>query len=206
VALFPGTIIWGLYNKLINIKNRATRLIVSPIIVLGAFIVANLALNFFKEDLGKYSNLESMIKKAQVTQQDLIRAEQYGINYYNIGEFKTTTDIIKKTPKAIIAGLFRPFIWEANTILMVISGIENLIILLLTLYIFLRSGGILKSTRNLLSDPLLIFIFLYSIFFAFSIGLSTANFGALVRYRIPLLPFFTSGLIILFIKKKISIN
>jgi hypothetical protein len=202
VALFPGTIIWGLYYRISKIKNRPLRILIAPVIILLAFYIGNLGLGLFKEKLGRYSDLENIIKKAQITQQDLIRAEQYGINYYNIGEFKTTSDIISKTPEAIIAGLYRPFIWEANTDLMVISGLENLILLGFTLYIFLFSGKFLRNTKNIIYDPLLIFIFLYSIFFAFSIGLSTANFGALVRYRIPLLPFFTTGLIILLIKKR----
>ena len=35
------------------------------------------------------------------------------------------------------------------------------------------------------------------IFFSFSVGLSTANFGALVRYKIPSIPFFMCLLMIL---------
>jgi len=201
VALFPGTIIWGLYDKITQIKSKVFRLLIAPFLILFAFIIGYAAISLFKEELGKYSNMESIIKKAKITQQDLIRAEQYGINYYNIGEFKTTADIIKKTPNAIVAGLYRPFIWEGNTLFIFISGIENAIILLFTIYIFVFSGGFLRNSKNIFQDPLLIFLFLYAVFFAFSIGLSTANFGALVRYRIPLLPFFTSGLMILYIKK-----
>jgi hypothetical protein len=39
---------------------------------------------------------------------------------------------------------------------------------------------------------------LFSITFAFSVGLTTSNFGALVRYKIPSIPFFLSSLIILY--------
>ncbi len=204
VALFPGTLIWGLYYQIIKIKNFTAKLIISPLIILSAIIIAYFAYNLFKENLGNYSNTESIIKKAQITQQDLIRSQQYGMNYYDIGEFKTNADIIRKIPKAIIAGLYRPFIWESNTIFMVISGIENFIILILTFYVFIGVGGPFRCIKILIKDPLLLFVFLFSILFAFSIGLSTANFGALVRYRIPLLPFFTSGLMILYIKKKYS--
>jgi hypothetical protein len=37
----------------------------------------------------------------------------------------------------------------------------------------------------------------FSIFFAFALGITTANFGALVRYKIPSVPFFLSMLFIL---------
>jgi hypothetical protein len=46
-------------------------------------------------------------------------------------------------------------------------------------------------------DPILIFTLLYTIMFAFGIGLATANFGALVRYRIPGLPFLMLSLFVL---------
>ena len=33
-------------------------------------------------------------------------------------------------------------------------------------------------------------------FFAFTVGLATANFGALVRYKIPILPFLVATLFV----------
>jgi hypothetical protein len=35
---------------------------------------------------------------------------------------------------------------------------------------------------------------MFSLFFAFSVGLTCANFGSLVRLRIPELPFFVASL------------
>jgi hypothetical protein len=35
---------------------------------------------------------------------------------------------------------------------------------------------------------------MFSLFFAFSVGLSTPNFGALARLKIPCLPFFVASL------------
>jgi hypothetical protein len=37
---------------------------------------------------------------------------------------------------------------------------------------------------------------IYSFLFSFSVGLSTANFGALVRYKIPAVPFFLAGMFV----------
>jgi len=45
--------------------------------------------------------------------------------------------------------------------------------------------------------PLFIFCLSFSLFLAFSIGLTAGNFGALVRYKIPMLPFFTSMIVVL---------
>jgi hypothetical protein len=98
---------------------------------------------------------------------------------------------------ATVAGLFRPFIWEARNPVMVISALENLVLLLLSLYLIARSGPIVFG-RGVVSEPLVLFSFLFSITFAFSVGLTTSNFGALVRYKIPSIPFFLSSLIILY--------
>jgi hypothetical protein len=40
------------------------------------------------------------------------------------------------------------------------------------------------------------FCFSFAIFFAFSVGLTTSNFGSLVRYKIPATPFFMAALFI----------
>ena len=42
----------------------------------------------------------------------------------------------------------------------------------------------------------------FSIFFAFSVGLTTSNFGALVRYKIPAVPFYLSAMLILYHRNK----
>jgi hypothetical protein len=39
--------------------------------------------------------------------------------------------------------------------------------------------------------------FVFSLIFAASVGITSANFGTLVRYKIPLIPFYLSGLYIL---------
>jgi hypothetical protein len=37
----------------------------------------------------------------------------------------------------------------------------------------------------------------FAIIFSFAVGITTHNFGTLVRYKIPMYPFFVSGLFIL---------
>jgi len=58
-----------------------------------------------------------------------------------------------------------------------------------------RSSGF-NFFKLLSTNHLLFFSFSFSLFFAFSIGLTTSNFGALVRYKIPAIPFFVASLII----------
>ncbi len=99
-------------------------------------------------------------------------------------------------PLAINAALFRPYITEARNVMMMVSGLENLFILLFTLYVLYKVKiiGIFKYFNK---NSLLTFSLIFSLFFAFAVGISTSNFGSLVRYRIPLLPFYVSSLIII---------
>jgi len=82
-----------------------------------------------------------------------------------------------------------------------ISGIENLIITLISIY-FLIVIGPVKIIIYIFKDPYLIFCLLFTLILGFGVGLSTSNFGALVRYKIPYMPFFVSLIFILNLKRK----
>ncbi|MFT6828639.1 MAG: hypothetical protein ACI9GZ_003758, partial [Bacteroidia bacterium] len=47
-----------------------------------------------------------------------------------------------------------------------------------------------KRLLVVFDDPFLVFCLIFSILFAFAVGVSTANFGTLMRYKIPMMPFF----------------
>jgi hypothetical protein len=51
--------------------------------------------------------------------------------------------------------------------------------------------------RAINDHPFVFFAFTYSVLFALLVGLSTSNFGALVRFKIAFLPFFYCALVIL---------
>ena len=152
--------------------------------------------------LGEYS-LDNILIKAVKTQQDLVRG-QYGTNSYDIGAYEPTlAGISSKIPAALNMAFFRPYIWDTKNAVMLLSGLENLFMLSFSLYILIK---VKFSTlfKSLFSNPLLIFSFLFALFFAFSIGLTTANYGALVRLKIPCIPFYLCSLFILYYLNKSS--
>ena len=51
--------------------------------------------------------------------------------------------------------------------------------------------------KYLFTHHLLTFSLFFSLFFAFSVGLSTSNFGSLVRYKIPSIPYFVASMYII---------
>ena len=99
------------------------------------------------------------------------------------------SSFLKMTPAAIVATFFRPFLWESKKISTMLSSVESLALMLLTLYVFLRAGP-LKFLKTIFTNPMVFFCFFYSIVFAIFVGATTLNFGTLVRYKIPCMPFY----------------
>lgn len=186
---FATSLTWIALIELKNIDNKFLRASIFPmmaVFVIGFFLVFLDNMGDIAE--GKYASVGSMMEQAVVIQDDLKR-DYYGDNSFDIGTFDATIPgMLKKTPQALMAGLFRPFLWEARTPFMLLSGLENFAILLLTLFIIFKMK--MNCLRTFYNDNLLISFLLFVLVFGFFIGLTIANFGALVRYRIILLPFF----------------
>jgi hypothetical protein len=150
--------------------------------------------------------LDKAMQTAVVTQDDLKREEQYGSNNFDIGELDGSFGgFILKFPQATFAGLFRPMLIEARSPVMLLSGLENLLLLLL-LFLTLLKVKIRLIFRLIRTTPILLFCFSFAILFAFMIGVTTPNFGALVRFKIPLMPFFTFGLMVIYSTNKVMIS
>lgn len=92
--------------------------------------------------------------------------------------------LLKNTPVAIYNTFFRPYIFESNSIVMLLSAFENLMILLLI------SISLVFNRFKRIENP---HWFYFSIFFTLIVyalaGLVTPVMGALVRYKVPALPF-----------------
>jgi hypothetical protein len=78
---------------------------------------------------------------------------------------------------------------------MLIAAVENLFLLLLTLVVLWKSR-LWHLVTLIRFNPMLQMFFFFVVVYAFIIGISTPNFGALVRFKIPILPLMVSGLYI----------
>jgi hypothetical protein len=153
-----------------------------------------LLLSLFSPLLGEYGSLDSIIRKAIITYEDHTRAVEYGENFYTLGSFDgTPLNFFSKAPAAIMAGLFRPFLWDVRNPVMLLAALENTAFIILVFVILWRTG-LVKVWKIAFDEPLVIFSLSFAIAFAFAVGIATANFGALVRLKIPLLPFLSVGL------------
>lgn len=98
----------------------------------------------------------------------------------------TISSVIENSPKAILSGLYRPFIWESSTIFQLIISLENLFLLLLSIIALFSFRQYMKSSQWFLSGAVIAYILLLVVL----ITLSTPNFGTLSRYRISFIPYF----------------
>lgn len=195
IALMPGCLIWGVWDKIWGIRNIFFRIVSIPIVLCFGIGAGYFLWNMVSSNLGQYSSLDSMIKKAYVSSEDL-KQDYYQGNSFDLGSYEPTfAGIMSKFPIAVMTGLFRPFIFEAKNIVMIMSGIENLLILFFSLYVFWQNPFF--RIKNFNARPLVLFSLIFALFFAFSVAVSTSNFGALVRLRIPLMPFFLAALVII---------
>lgn len=194
-ALLPGSLIWFVNRQLGTIQNSVIKFLMGPFMFTVALGGGYLLLLNMGNLLGLYS-VDKVLERAVITYKDL-KSDYYGGNTFDIGEFDATVpSMLSKAPAAINVALFRPYLWESRNIVMILSGVEGLILLFLTIrmIIKLRIIGIFPM---LVKNHLLTFSLIFSLFFAFSVGISTSNFGSLVRYRIPALPFFVACLFIM---------
>lgn len=197
-CLIPSMLFWLNQAYIGKVKSPIFKVLVLPI-ALVAFSFAGLYI-FSKvgQSMGDYGSLDSAIEKARVTQQDLLREDAYGSNSYNLGNIDgSLTGLLKIAPIAIYTAIYRPFITEAKNVMMLFSALENLALLIFTLVIIfkVKPKKLVSITKT---NPLIQYSLVFSLILAFGVGIATANFGALVRYKIPLIPFYFSALFLIY--------
>jgi len=195
MVLFPATLLWLLYFRVVRIRNLLIRFILVPLAGVALVAVSIFVLARMGDMFDKFA-LDDALETIQVTQGDLSNSTSYGSNSFDLGAFDGTwTGVISKFPIAVNAALFRPYLWEANNFTMALSALENLWVLVLAILAVLRAGPIF-FLRAITGVPIILMAMFFSLLFAFTVGVTTPNFGALVRFKIPMVPFFISSLYI----------
>lgn len=193
IGLIPAFFTWKVSSMVKQkVKNVWLKILIFPTVLVMGIYASYFILTLFGESLDKFA-LDRALETAAVTQQDLKRIEYQGQSF-DIGEFKPELEsILPKIPIATFAGLFYPLPGHVNGAVPNISTLENSFFIALIIYMIYLS--ILPKGASLISDrakDTLTFFLVFSITFAFIIGLSTSNFGALVRFRAPMLPMFSA--------------
>lgn len=195
LSFLPALSLWLLMTYSHTIKSLAVKWVLNltfvAITVAGfVFFTAE-----FAKELNRYS-LEKIAQTAESTRAWITYASGDEGSAYSLGQFSPTIGgMLGKFPAAVVVTLFRPFLWEAKKLIILLSALEALIFLYFTLRVIIVRRTKIFSVVG--KDPNLMFFFVFSMVFAFAVGISSYNFGALSRYKIPCLPFYAALLIVL---------
>lgn len=199
MAFLPAALLWGVGLLAYKIKNPrmiiVARYFLYAVAIVGLVVIGG---RMQTELFGEY-NVESVAYKSMTTRDYLFRIsqEQEGSGY-SLGDMDPTLlGMLEKGPAAINVTLFRPYPWEARKPIVMISALEALFFLGFTIAVIFRNNP-LRVLQRIFADETLQFCLIFTLIFAFAVGISTSNFGSLSRYKIPCMPFYTAFLFIIF--------
>lgn len=208
LAFAPAIAVWLFARYAETIQNKFVKIISFPILLAigGGFGV--LILSQMASVANRYS-FDNMMRTVQDTQNWLVySSQQQGGSFYTLGDIEFTTfGILKVFPNAVNVSLFRPYIWEALKPTLFVAAIEAIVTLYLTVMLLFRFKlNIFKFIGKIISSPDILFCFIFSIIFAFAVGFTSFNFGALSRYKLPLIPYYFIFLALMYdgLSKKVS--
>jgi hypothetical protein len=198
LAFIPAAALWFVFNISSKIKNKGMRLLLFVVLgglslPLGFVVLSQLAKVSQKYQLEKLEELaEGFHSYHGRLHESGSAGSGYTLPFYGF----TPVGILRSLPAAVNVTLYRPYIWEARSPVMLISAMESLAFLLFSIYLIFKAGVFRFFKYFGRADVVLCMTF--SIILALAIGITAFNFGALVRFKIPLIPFFASGLLIIY--------
>jgi len=201
-AYVPFFTIYIVLAKLKIIKKAISKIILLFSIVLISVVGAVVLAETVQDFLGNLA-LDKLTESVKTTQENFEILANTAESSFSLGvEFDGTPEsLVKIAPAAITATLFRPFLWESKKLSTLLSSLESLAFMLFTLYVLVKAGPF-RFIKNIFSDPMIGYCFWFSILFAVFVGATTLNFGTLVRYKIPCIPFYLVSLILILEKNK----
>ncbi len=201
-AITPPIIVWGTFQRLEKIKNKQIKIIASifSLIIIIAAIGAVLSAS---GELRKELSLEKLASTSATTRGwiSYVSTIEQGSGY-DLGTLDPgLSGLLTKFPQAVNVTFFRPYVWEARKVIVFLSAIESLLLLILTVKV-LTTIGLKKVIQTIFAESTIQFCLIFSLLFAFSVGISSYNFGSLSRYKIPCIPFFIIALVLIYYKNK----
>ena len=196
LAYLPFFILFIIFKNIQSVKSSFLKWMIAPALIFITIFAISTGINSFEDELGAYA-IEEVTSSISTLNSGLAQktGQSDAASNFNLGtEFEPSFfGLIKIAPYAIVATFFRPFIWEASKITQFLAAVESLILIFFTLFILFKTGPS-KFIRTVLTDPLIMYCFMFAIVFGIFVGASTINFGTLVRYKIPCLPFYAIAL------------
>lgn len=198
-ASLPPLLILITYKKLENNKSIILKAFIIPLIIL--FACTELLYLSQKVSGSEFYSVDKIMTRSKITR-DYLESMSTSGSGYTLGKFdESPLGYIQVIPAAINVTFFRPYIWESRNVIMLLSALESFGVFVFFLMTVFRYGFYFTFAA-IKKEQLITFCFIFSLTLGYFAGISTYNFGSLVRYKIPALPFFISALVIVYYTKK----
>lgn len=166
-----------------NIKHNPPLLWTIRILFVGVTLVFSL---IYIQNITQEINNNAYLEEMAVLQQDFAKNKLYTGPRYDLGITDYSTfGVIKAAPLSVITAFYRPFPWEASSPFLLLSALEGLLLLFLTLGFFFRSGNLVHHFRFVSKNEILIFAIIFSLILGFFAGFTSGLFNVLVRFKAP---------------------
>ncbi|MEO7121203.1 MAG: hypothetical protein ABIY62_08900, partial [Ginsengibacter sp.] len=206
ISYLPAFIIFLLLKNAMLVKNKLGKILLVMIFISGSIFAFVQFSDTMIGSLGKYAG-DNLAEGISARQENFnTQSKEAEGSFFSLGVTfdGTVSSLVKMAPAALVATLFRPFLWESRNVSTLLSSLESLAIMLLTLIVIVKVG-IWKFCGSIVKYPIILYCFFFSMVFAIFVGATTLNFGTLVRYKIPAMPFYViSLLLILYYNNKIK--
>lgn len=201
MSFIPALLLWIFFYYSRSIRNSYARQMAKVLVIALVAGSAVVGLNYFSSQLGKYS-LEKISQTSAITRDYINWVSGDEGSSYSLGEVGSGFGgMLAKFPAAVNVTLFRPYPWEARKPIVALTALEALLFLFLTLKVIFKVG-IKPAWASISKDPTIQFCLVFTLIFAFAVGISSYNFGTLSRYKIPCLPFYAAALILIYYDNK----
>lgn len=199
ISYLPFFLFFLIISKINQTQNKLFRYALKISIPVLAFAIVVFLISRSQELFEQFSSeklLETISSKQNAFTAQSANTESG--SFFTLGDFDSSIGgLIAMAPKAIVATLFRPFIWESRNLIMLLSSLEAMALMYFTIRLFFRKKGFTTFFSSIFKSALVFYCVGFALLFAIFVGISTFNFGSLVRYKIPCIPFFICGLFII---------
>ncbi|MFY0651314.1 MAG: hypothetical protein JXQ96_04740 [Cyclobacteriaceae bacterium] len=203
ICFLPALAFYLYFQYQGRINNTLVRYLLAPILISLGILSAYYTTLLVSAGHYRYSVDNVLYTAEQTAKWNYFVSQRDAGSGYTLGDYDfTTSGLVRKFVPAVVTAFFRPFLWEVRNPVMLLSALENMIIAWLFLSIALKVG----NWQLLSTEPIIVLCLVFSLFFGFAIGVTTYNFGSLMRYKIPMLPFLIMGLLLLKNGRKTSLD
>lgn len=189
LTIIPSATAWVICWKYNHLKPTITFLVTNIFYIIIAFQLKHIHPSL---------DVPGNIRFKQIDFINVAKETNSGSRIYLKPLSESILSYLNNAPQALINSLFRPTLFECNSILSVFACVENLlfsILIVLTLLFFKPPQREQKI--------ILLFCVFFTLSLSLLIGYVVPVVGAIVRYKVPMLPFISAGLCMCIDSKKI---